>query len=454
MKKDDLQNIYGEVPAGFHHSVMNALCHLDEKAEVKHRSNKKVLKVVLVCALISAIGVATVASASGLYGLFSKPVGKYGVDIATEESASAENMSTINYQAKIVPGYLPEGFQGWSGGGTAEYHLNGNIFSDCWYIEARAYEAKDYHETTKYVVNSEEMVFNGHKAVIMEQKFSENNDHIRYLVREFFEEEGIVVCCRFIGEKEGQYFAPDRDEILRVMEHLDIEIMDHVPDYGSNDYVETAVSQYDTHDLIRDGRFEKAEIGKEYTAAVSDIGKEESKLTVKTVSITKKDSADGWTRKDFFSAGEGRDVYDKFFDENGKLKSEYTVIEPESAGDGIRSLGTTKEKTYHRKFYQAKVKVTAESDIEDVFAVLWCDAFGIEDGSGDLYYGSHNGCIEVVGGIGWDDTLSLKAGESAEITCAIMADAETGDEGRFMIKTANDSKQEGYAYLFDLVSEE
>ena len=66
MKKDDLQNIYGEVPAGFHHSVMNALCHLDEKAEVKHRSNKKVLKVVLVCALISAIGVAAVASASGL----------------------------------------------------------------------------------------------------------------------------------------------------------------------------------------------------------------------------------------------------------------------------------------------------------------------------------------------------------------------------------------------------
>ncbi len=62
MKKDDLQNIYGEVPAGFHHSVMNALCHLDEKAEVKHRSNKKVLKVVLVCALISAIGVAEVTA--------------------------------------------------------------------------------------------------------------------------------------------------------------------------------------------------------------------------------------------------------------------------------------------------------------------------------------------------------------------------------------------------------
>lgn len=319
MKKEDLKTIYGKPSDEFHHSVMNVLYHLDDKKAAKHTAGKRIMKTVLVCALITAIGTTTVAAATGFFGLFSRQVGNYGVNITTESSAAAEEMAVHTYEAEILAHYLPTGFVQQGGVGGASYYFNNNIYSDNWYFEATLFEAKDYNKTETYVIKSEEREFKGHKAVISTQKTSESNDHICYIVTEYFEEENIVLRCVFSGEKSNnRYFAPDYNEMIRIMENMEIKMTTETSGQTLPAFEPGAISDYDITEILENEKAQNGVIGETYTVAVSNYDESETNLTIKVTGLTEQHSPEGFEKSDFKNAGNGRSLYDKYFDANGQ----------------------------------------------------------------------------------------------------------------------------------------
>ena len=457
MKKEELTNIYGSRTDGFHHSVMNALYHLDDKKAAKHKSGKHVMRTVLVFAAIAAIGTTTAAAATGFFGLFSKPVGKYGVNITTENSVSPADEETrtayMSDDINIVTGYLPDGFYARNYTGYEIAYLDNNSYNDSWYFTAYAYEADKYNITDTYIIESEEREFNGHKAVISKQKFSQDSDRICYIVTEYFDEEDTVVRCMFIGNAvNGKYFEPDYNEMIRIMENLSIEKTaeesEAVTDYEYEEK-EYAVLKYDPTEIIDSGKSKNGVTGQEYKATVSDFDGEEKELTVKVVSVTDQKDYDGFKKTDFFAAGNSITLADKYFDKDGKLVEEYKKENVENAGDGIESLARTTENTYHRHFYNVKVELSADSNIEDVCSVIGFDAFGIDE-DGGYYKMSRKGEVECIARTDLDETVSLEKGSKIVINFGIIADEETENDAHFIITTANEAKNEATVTVFDV----
>ncbi len=452
MKKEDIKSAYSESTDGFHHSVMNALYHLDDKATAKHRTKKKIMKVALVFAVAAAVGTTTVASATGFFGLFTKPVGNYGVNISTDNSTAPEDEPERAYNCNIKADYLPEGFVPRSGPGYVISHLNDNYYSDCWYFMAFAYKSETYNRTEGYIIDTEETEFNGHRAVITTKKPSENSDRISYVVTEYFDDEKIVLRFQFIGLTDAKkYFEPDHDEMLKIVNGISIEMLDKdvYIDHGSYGGG-SPVSDYDTYDLVQEGAGENCVVGKSYTDTVADYDGEETQLTYKVVSITEQDTAGELSKEDFYEAGVGISLYDKFFDENGKFISEYTVDELDKLGDGISSLSQTHKRTYTKKFYCVKLELTADKDIENICRVLSTDAFGISS-EGELFRYTDNGQIDPIADTGVNnEKIGIKKGETIVIYSGFVTDTDVENDVRFVIKTANGIEDTAKLSLFEI----
>ncbi len=214
--KKNIKLAYGEPTPAFHHKVMNTLYHLDDKKAAKHSSGKRVLKAVPVCALIAAVGTTTVAASTGFFGLFTKPVGKYGVNITAESQTSlqsSDSEETAIYQTardiSIHTAYVPEGFVANEYSGQTYGYLDDNVYSDSRYFQIFAYNSENYNRTERNVIETEETEFNGHSAVISKRKLSETSDHIEYVVTEKFDDKKIVLRCVFSGEAyNNKYFEP------------------------------------------------------------------------------------------------------------------------------------------------------------------------------------------------------------------------------------------------------
>lgn len=448
MKKENLQNLYGKPSDGFHHSVMNALYHLDDKKKASHASGKRVMRIALVCALVAAVGTGTAAAATGLFGLFSKPVGTYGVNITAESNQSSQSEETEIYQTandiRISTSYVPEGFVAHEYNGQTYGYFDDNIYSDNWYFMIFAYDSETYNKTETKVIENEETEFNGHSAVISKRKLSESNDRIEYVVTEKFDDEKIVLRCVFSGEAQNKkYFEPDRSEILRIMEGISIARTEASANNNYDSYSDTSpIADIYPHDLINTDKSKTGTVGTPVTVKVADYDSEEASLDIKVVSISDRTTAEGFAKEDFFSAGPTMNLYDYFFDKDGNLIQEITVEKQVEPGDGIDTLGKTVSKTFHRHLYNVKVEITADKDIEELFHVFRFEAFGLSN-EGEIYGSSLNGTVEIIGYSGSNgEQLNLEKGKTLVMNCMVYADEETGNDPCFGIITANGNTDE------------
>ena len=165
MKTEEFKNAYPNPPDGFHHAVLSSLYKLDSKSPVRYRKRRAV-RFAAVCAIIVALGSFTaVAAATSFFGLFSEPVGKFGLRVGVAE----ETTSPLKH-VKMKFGYIPKGF-------TELPHMeedekrfqnqNGESFS------FSVVPAKGFDFTETYIIDSEETTVNGHKLILTTRQMAE-----------------------------------------------------------------------------------------------------------------------------------------------------------------------------------------------------------------------------------------------------------------------------------------
>ena len=109
MRTEDLQNAYPNPPEDFHNAVLSSLYKLDAQSPVRYK--RRVMRVAVVCAIVAALGSFTaVAAATNFFGLFSEPVGKFGLHVGVTEEAT-ESASDSLKAVKMKFGYMTEGFE-------------------------------------------------------------------------------------------------------------------------------------------------------------------------------------------------------------------------------------------------------------------------------------------------------------------------------------------------------
>ncbi len=447
--KETLKKAYGEPTPSFHHAVMNSLYHLDDTAAVKTRRIHTKRLVIFGAAAAIVATTAVAAAATNLFGLIHEPVGQYGVSVTTGNITPVQDIAVRSSHWAIKTDYLPEGYvlEGSSGGYSC--YPDGKRYSDGWHFYAMVYEAEDYHQTETFVVRSEEKTFNGHKTLISTQKSSEGSEEVRYVITEYFEEDSAVVRLTFEGVRLGGiYFAPNYDEMLRVLEGLHLEPSDGDTETPTPIRHRTPVSDYSfEQDLMNGGRLDTAKtttvpVGTASQAVVAGLDGEEKKVTIKTVSVTEQDNAVGLDRSDFLNAGEAANLHDKYFDRNDQLVSTYTVSMVDRPGDGISSLAHTYEKTYRRHFYMVTAEVTAEQEVDDLYRVMSFRAFCLTS-NGTYYLQNGEGEIELVYGTSLmsNDPVPAQKGETVILHFGIIADEGVKDEAVLAVMTVNDNTE-------------
>lgn len=229
MKTEDLQNAYPNPPEDFHNAVFSSLCKLDAQSPVRYRK-RRVMRVAVVCAIVAAFGSFTVvAAATNFFGLFSEPVGKFGLHVGVTEEATASASETLK-AVKMKFGYMTEGFEALP---NMSSHVskfqninaeNGECFS------FSVVPAKDFDYTETYIIDSEETVVNGHKLIITTRQMTEGGE-VDYGATMYFEDWGYVVWS-------FAYNGAEKDELLKIMQNLSLEEdKDYVPETTSADMV-------------------------------------------------------------------------------------------------------------------------------------------------------------------------------------------------------------------------
>ena len=95
MRTEDLQNAYPNPPEDFHNAVLSSLYKLDAQSPVRYKK-RRVMRVAVVCAIVAALGSFTVvAAATNFFGLFSEPVGKFGLHVGVTEEATASASDSL-----------------------------------------------------------------------------------------------------------------------------------------------------------------------------------------------------------------------------------------------------------------------------------------------------------------------------------------------------------------------
>ena len=191
MKTEDLQNAYPNPPEDFHNAVLSSLYKLDTKAPARYKK-RRVMRVAVVCAIVAALGSFTVvAAATNFFGLFSEPVGKFGLHVGVTEEATASASETLK-AVKMKFGYMTEGFEALPNMSSDVSKFqninaeNGECFS------FSVVPAKDFDYTETYIIDSEETVVNGHKLIITTRQMTEGGE-VDYGATMYFEDWGYVV---------------------------------------------------------------------------------------------------------------------------------------------------------------------------------------------------------------------------------------------------------------------
>ena len=404
MKHEELRSIYQPTPA-FHDSVLSVLDGLDEQAPKLYKKRKGVLKIALVCAVIAALGATMiVAAGTNFFGLFRKPVGRYGMNMLIEEEQSSS--AAEKKHVKLSPGYIPEGYKPINPY-SYYYALDGDWKSDAWTFSFSIADAQDYDETSEYVIDSYEAEFNGHKAIIATHKYDMNSDELSYSATEYFENWGYVVSC----------YCGNPDELLKIMEGLDLE--------EDTDYVEPDNEEENNYSERFTEHYIISKADESFKGEVKD-GNNTNEFIVKLKSVEKRTDAVGLDYNDFFHVGEGDsyvNLFDRFFDSDKKIITPYTRTETEW-GDGVNSLNETKDIVDDRSFYIITIDITSVSgDIENIF-----DGFsftGMKYENGEAEYSNLGGNVETIYCKGGNN--SLKAGETKTFSYGVVIDDDAVD---------------------------
>ena len=354
MKAEDIKQLY-EVSPNLHESIEYTLHQLDSTSVERYRKRRSVRRFVIAFVVIaSLVAFSTVAYATNLFGLLTKPVGKYGLDMhVVRESTPDTNEKPKHVKLKL--GYIPEGYkQIEDENGFVEpnkYSYGGKSKSDRWGFSFLIYSSDQYKTTETYIIETIEETVNGHKIVFMTQQF-EDNGKKQYLAAEYFDEWDTVV----VG------YCVNQEELAKIMEHLNLE--------EDTDYVEPKTKTIDYDDDPYAGyAFSMGEETREYQLGESftwtsqivnapspeySFSEGECEITVK--SVRENDGIKGLDRSNLM-APDDEEWYSRYFNPDGSLKTPYTRTDIKS-GDGINSLGHNDSQEVNRHFYLVTAEVT------------------------------------------------------------------------------------------------
>ena len=429
MKTEDLQNAYPNPPEDFHNAVLSSLYKLDTKAPARYKK-RRVMRVAVVCAIVAALGSFTaVAAATNFFGLFSEPVGKFGLHVGVTEEATASTSDSLK-AVKMKFGYMTKGFEELPHmSSDVKKFQNANAENgECFSFSV--VPAKDFDYTETYIIDSEETVVNGHKLIITTRQMTEGGE-VDYGATMYFEDWGYVVGG-------GAYGGADKDELLKIMQNLSLEEdKDYVPETTSADMVRSDLDlKRGEYDWTVNTDFTMHKLGEAFKwghEAHSDA------FTVKVTSIkeqtgTNDISEDYWNWTTDYSL-----IHSDFFDENGKLLTPYTRHDINES-DGVNTQRKEWDTEDDRHFYIVTVEITQNSDEEyDIFgdfspAVLIRDQDGSYHHNGEedkngvtqrIIYGNIDTVLSTPG----DEVnvLHMSKGETRTLTYGIVVDDDALD---------------------------
>lgn len=216
MKKSDMKNVYGKAPKSFHYAVMRSLNSLEEKQQVKSRS--RLMRTLIACALVAAIGVAGVVTAKAVYPMVVNRQGNYGVSIELEPQTASdtessnelelslnENLSAPEY-VKMELGYMPEGVIENQG----KYSLDGN-FKEKGFTFVCERIAEKTAITDENILDYEQFEVNGNAAVLAHVSVDPYSK--RFYI--YFEDYAFFVKCYVTKDVSDE-------EIKKVMENITV----------------------------------------------------------------------------------------------------------------------------------------------------------------------------------------------------------------------------------------
>lgn len=354
MKAKDIRQLY-EVPPELHKSIEYTLQQLDSTSVERYRKRRSMRRFVIAFAVIaSLVAFSTVAYATNLFGLLTKPVGKYGLNMHIV-SESTPDTAKKPRRVKLKLGYIPEGYkQIEDENGFVDpnkYSYGGESESDRWGFSFLIYSTDQYNVTETYIIETTEKTINGHKIVFMTQQF-EDNGKKQYLAAEYFDEWDTVV----VG------YCVNREELTKIMEHLDLE--------EATNYVEPETKAIDDDDdpyagyaFSMDEEIREYQLGETFTwtsqivdAPLPKYSFKEGECDITVKTIKENDGIKGLDRSNLM-APDDEEWYSRYFNADGSLKTPYTRTDTEF-GDGINSLGHNDSQEVNRHFYLVTVEVT------------------------------------------------------------------------------------------------
>lgn len=443
MKAEDLKHIY-PVPKTAHDYVLSVLDTLDDKSPKVYKK-RKAIKIALVCAVIAIISAtAVVASATNLFGLFSKSVGKYGMNVTVYDDIPADK---INVKLKL--GYIPNGYKpliqedGLVDENT--YTYNGDYISKKDVFIFNIIPSASYEHNETHIVDSFETQYNGHKTIIMTRQFEENGDK-DYIAVEHFEDFGYVVEC----------YTSNYNELLSIMEKLELQEIQDYTEITTVEKVEPTEEGYgysynttDTFTFVEVGEsFDWSDLVINGIDEVPEFAKSADNFTVKVKSIEETDNCNNLNDNGFLYNG-NEEFKANFFDENGMLITPYTRTDRNN-GDGINSLDQTWQTTDDRRFYIVTLDVTSNTEYTDlsINGSIWASAVNETDFADE--YGDVS--LVYVEGKNEFNQIEISKGETKEIKIGVIADEDVAKYACLTFETTNRNVSESDESVNDIVT--
>lgn len=414
MKKQDLKSIYGKSSQDFHNCVMKTLDSLDEKGRKTYKSKKNVRRITLIaCVIALTMAMATVTVATGVFGLLGRPVGNYGANVTVENEKTTT--SAKPKYVKVILDNVPRGYKlSYGYLDHYSYCYQGDYNSGIWSFDIEVEEADDYEETKKYVVETKEEEFNGHKAIIYKIHRDENSDDYCYSAVVYFEDFGRVVTVNTMMTEDS---SPSYEDITNIVKGLRLE------DYP--DYVEPKYEEDEYIDCDAEDTFVPTDFGEDLylTSVTKDDG---ANFLVKVKSVEERTDAKGLEYNDFFHAVNAN-LYDQYFDADKNLITPYTRTDVYQ-GDGINTRDKSKKVKDDRHFYLVNVDITClNKDIDDLTGeMLYTDVIKYIDGETTL--SATGGEVREIYTKGFGEKTSLKKGKVKTITYGIIVDDDAIDD--------------------------
>ncbi len=365
MKAEEIKKLYAPTPE-MHESIVHALQNLDSVSTERYRKRKTATRLAVVfaaVALLAAFG--TVAYATHLFGLLTEPVGKYGIDMRVAEDGTTASTKPKTY-AKPNPTYLPKGccqlignddndIQIFNAEGVTSYNPNGNYQytdgNEIW-VHFHVYQAETFNEEARYIVDSFERDYNGHKTVFLTRQFEDNGEQDHYAVK-YFEDWGIVVDC----------YYDNVPELMKIMDGLELqEPEEEAKEHLEPQTIDFSDELYAGYDFSMMEETRKYRLGEAFTwvAQIVDAPSPaysfkdgECEITVK--SVKENDGIKGLDRNNLL-APDDEEWYARYFNSDGSLKTPYVRTDTDY-GDGVNTLGHSESKEVNRHFYLATVEV-------------------------------------------------------------------------------------------------